>query len=123
MAATRSCTEPKRQQSTASKLSIVPLLGLNARVDIDATEAKHFYLTRRTETTGDRVRGHRTVTYREGEVVGRNASEIGSENKGRAMLEKMGWTKGTALGLETNRGILVPIEHVVKKTKAGLGDA
>ena len=61
------------------------------------------------------------AVYRDGEVVGAEAPELGLENKGRAMLEKMGWSKGTALGASNNKGILQPVSHVVKTTKAGLG--
>ena len=61
------------------------------------------------------------VSYRDGEVVGATAPEIGSENKGRTMLEKMGWSTGTALGALNNKGIMQPVTHVVKTTKAGLG--
>jgi len=61
-----------------------------------------------------------TVSYKDGEVVGAKAPELGVENKGRAMLEKMGWIKGMALGAMDNKGILQPITHTVKITKAGL---
>lgn len=61
------------------------------------------------------------VSYRDGEVVGGSAPELGVENKGRAMLEKMGWSQGDALGALNNKGILQPVSHVVKTTKAGLG--
>lgn len=61
------------------------------------------------------------VSYRDGEVVGAAAPEIGSENKGRTMLEKMGWSTGTALGALNNKGIMQPVTHIVKTTKAGLG--
>jgi len=37
------------------------------------------------------------------------------------MLEKMGWSTGTGLGAVNNQGILQPVSHVVKTTKAGLG--
>jgi hypothetical protein len=33
----------------------------------------------------------------------------------------MGWSTGTALGALNNKGILQPVLHVVKTTKAGLG--
>jgi hypothetical protein len=56
---------------------------------------------------------------KEGAIVGGSAKPLGSENKGRAMMEKMGWSKGTGLGKE-NGGILEPITHIVKNTKAGL---
>lgn len=61
------------------------------------------------------------VSYRDGDVVGGSAPELGVENKGRAMLEKMGWSSGTALGALNNKGILQPVTHVVKTSKAGLG--
>lgn len=60
-------------------------------------------------------------TYRDGEVVGASAPELDQKNKGRTMLEKMGWTTGTALGATDNKGILQPVVHVVKRSKAGLG--
>lgn len=61
------------------------------------------------------------VSYRDGEIVGGSAPELGTENRGRAMLEKMGWSTGTALGALNNKGIMQPVVHVVKTTKAGLG--
>jgi len=57
----------------------------------------------------------------DGDIVGASAPEIGAENKGRAMLEKMGWITGTALGASNNKGILQPVVHVVKRSRAGLG--
>jgi hypothetical protein len=61
------------------------------------------------------------VSYRDGDIVGGSAPELGSENRGHAMLEKMGWSSGTALGAVNNKGIMQPVTHVVKTTKAGLG--
>ncbi|KAH3992907.1 protein SQS1 [Parastagonospora nodorum] len=60
------------------------------------------------------------VGYRDGEKVGANAPELGPENKGHALMMKMGWSKGMALGTEDNQGILHPIAHTVKTNKAGL---
>lgn len=57
----------------------------------------------------------------DGDVVGASAPEIGVENRGRAILEKMGWSSGTALGATNNKGILQPVAHVVKNSRAGLG--
>lgn len=72
--------------------------------------------------SGFRGRGGASgVSYRDGEIVGGSAPELGVDNKGRAMLEKMGWSIGTALGADHNKGILQPVAHVVKRTKAGLG--
>lgn len=65
--------------------------------------------------------GFGAASYRDGDVVGASAPELGVGNKGRAMLEKMGWSHGTALGALDNKGILQPVSHVVKTTKAGLG--
>lgn len=65
--------------------------------------------------------GNGAASYRDGDIVGASAPELGVENKGRAMLEKMGWSTGTALGALNNKGILQPVSHVVKTTKAGLG--
>ncbi|KAK9441251.1 sqs1 [Metarhizium brunneum] len=59
--------------------------------------------------------------YREGEVVGASAPELGVDNRGRAMLERMGWSCGTALGSIDNKGILQPVTQTMKKSKAGLG--
>ena len=62
------------------------------------------------------------VSYRDGEVVGAAAPELGQENRGRTMLEKMGWSTGTTLGaVQNTRGIVQPVAQVVKTGKAGLG--
>ncbi|KAJ5053564.1 squalene synthetase-like protein [Penicillium rubens] len=61
------------------------------------------------------------ASYMDGDVVGASAPEIGAENRGRAMLEKMGWSTGTALGAADNKGILQPVAQVVKNSRAGLG--
>lgn len=76
---------------------------------------------------GGRSRGggggvnHAAFTYKDGEVVGGGAPELSQSNKGRTLLEKMGWSTGMALGATDNKGILQPVAHVVKRTKAGLG--
>lgn len=61
------------------------------------------------------------ATYMNGDIVGASAPEIGSDNKGRAMLEKMGWSSGMGIGAIGNKGGIEVIKHVVKTTKAGLG--
>lgn len=68
-----------------------------------------------------RGRPDASATYMDGEVVGASAPEIGAGNRGRAMLEKMGWSIGTPLGASNNKGILQPVAHVVKNSRAGLG--
>ena len=57
----------------------------------------------------------------EGEIVGASAPELGTGNRGRNMLEKMGWSTGTALGATNNKGILEPVMQAMKRSKAGLG--
>ncbi|OKL62831.1 hypothetical protein UA08_02108 [Talaromyces atroroseus] len=73
------------------------------------------------KNNNNRRRSNMAASYLEGEVVGASAPEIGANNKGRAMLEKMGWSTGTALGALNNKGILQPVAQVVKNTRAGLG--
>ncbi|XP_032405860.1 angiogenic factor with G patch and FHA domains 1 isoform X2 [Xiphophorus hellerii] len=46
--------------------------------------------------------------------------EISKVNKGRKMLEKMGWKKGEGLGKE-GRGMKDPIELKIRKSQSGLG--
>ncbi|XP_029947250.1 angiogenic factor with G patch and FHA domains 1 isoform X2 [Salarias fasciatus] len=46
--------------------------------------------------------------------------EISQVNKGRKMLEKMGWKKGEGLGKE-GKGMKDPIQLKVRKSQAGLG--
>lgn len=96
-------------------------------IAISRVERKHFPrldLRRNGKATPRKSRvggGNAAVTYQEGEIVGASAPELGLENKGRAMLEKMGWSNGMALGSLDNKGILQPVAHVVKRSKAGLG--
>jgi len=72
-------------------------------------------------TKTPRNNGHIKTGYRDGDIVGEGLPELGQENRGRNMLEKMGWSTGTALGAVENKGILHPVAQVVKRTKAGLG--
>ncbi|KAI9743286.1 MAG: hypothetical protein M1818_003132 [Claussenomyces sp. TS43310] len=78
-------------------------------------------LTKTLQRQGRGGSGITGVSYRDGDIVGASAPELGVENKGRAMLQRMGWSTGTALGALNNKGILQPVSHVVKTTKAGLG--
>jgi R3H domain/G-patch domain len=61
------------------------------------------------------------ATYMDGDVVGASAPELGSENRGRAILEKMGWSSGMGIGKAGSQGRVEVIQHVVKNSKAGLG--
>ncbi|KAI1809813.1 hypothetical protein GGS20DRAFT_595561 [Poronia punctata] len=95
-----------------------PRVDVNESVSQDACvlrqAAAHFGKGRRASKS--------SLVLREGQIVGQHAAEIGAENKGRAMLEKMGWSKGMSLGTGATKGIIVPLMHVVKKSKAGLGE-
>ncbi|KAI0475104.1 hypothetical protein GGR56DRAFT_644579 [Xylariaceae sp. FL0804] len=94
------------------------------RVDVDEQVVNRSRILKREEARSGKSRfGKNALTIREGDIVGQHAAELGAENKGRAMLEKMGWSKGMSLGTGENQGIIVPLTHVMKKTKAGLGDA
>ncbi|KAJ8120332.1 hypothetical protein ONZ43_g2932 [Nemania bipapillata] len=93
------------------------------RVDADEKVVQQTRVLKRTEIRAGKSRtGKSSLVLREGDIVGQHASEIGVENKGRAMLEKMGWSKGMSLGTIETKGITVPLTHVIKKSKAGLGD-
>ncbi|KAI0517679.1 hypothetical protein F5B22DRAFT_93659 [Xylaria bambusicola] len=93
------------------------------RVDVDEKVVHAARVLKRAEPrAGKSKAGRSSLILREGDIVGQHASEIGIENKGRAMLEKMGWSKGMSLGTVETQGITVPLTHVIKKTKAGLGD-
>ena len=70
-----------------------------------------------TETHRVKAKFH----VKEGEIVGESASEIGRENIGRRLLEKLGWTQGESLGAHGNKGISEPLMARVKKSKTGLG--
>jgi hypothetical protein len=70
---------------------------------------------------GRRSGGQAALRLRDGEIVGGGVPELGQENKGRNMLEKMGWSKGMGLGAVDNKGILEPVAQVMKYSKAGLG--
>jgi hypothetical protein len=56
---------------------------------------------------------------RDGMVVGESASELSADNKGRLMLEKMGYKTGMTLGVD-GRGIAEPVMAIMKTGKAGL---
>ncbi len=65
--------------------------------------------------------GAAAVSYKDGDVVGGAAPEIGFNNRGRLLLQKCGWNPGEGLGACGNKGILQPVAHVVKVSKTGLG--
>jgi hypothetical protein len=90
---------------------------------------KRFPTLYKTSRTRPHVRGSGSakaygsgvVHHREGDIIGASAPEIGVENRGRKMLEKMGYISGMALGLGGRGETVKPVEAVMKTSKAGLG--
>ena len=71
-------------------------------------------------TDGDIGTSSRGVKkHRDGDIVGGDAKEISSDNRGRVMLEKLGWRSGMGLGVE-GEGMKLPVFAVVKASKSGL---
>ncbi|ODV79436.1 uncharacterized protein CANTADRAFT_90526 [Suhomyces tanzawaensis NRRL Y-17324] len=71
----------------------------------------------------DKARGRNKLSMpviKEGDIVGAAAPEIGKDNIGRQLLEKLGWIKGEGLGAHGNRGISEPLMATMKKSKTGL---
>lgn len=66
------------------------------------------------------TRARQQTGYKDGDTVGADAPALGPDNKGHALLSKMGWSNGMGLGALDNKGILQPIPHTVKTNKAGL---
>ncbi|KAL2889047.1 Protein SQS1 [Ceratocystis lukuohia] len=63
----------------------------------------------------------RQTRYQEGEIIGGSLPKLGNDNRGHTLLQKMGWSHGTALGTIENKGIMEPVMQKMKNTKAGLG--
>jgi hypothetical protein len=86
-------------------------------------KASHISALERADADANRaasVRSHApTSRLRDGDVVGGDAQEIASDNRGRVMLEKLGWRSGMGLGAE-GMGITIPVVAVIKKSKSGL---
>lgn len=72
------------------------------------------------ERRQSRKQRNAAVAHGEGDVVGAHARELGPGNKGRGMLEKMGWKQGTGLGAR-GQGVVQPLAEVIRSGKAGLG--
>lgn len=58
---------------------------------------------------------------RDGDLVGADAPEIALANRGRQMLEKLGWLQGSGLGAAGNEGMNIPLFATIKTSKVGLG--
>lgn len=104
---------------TQKTISYIDQIFSKGRFNHAATKSWDQKITKSAKSP--RGRPDSSVSYMDGDIVGASAPEIGAENKGRAILERMGWSTGTALGATNNKGILLPVAHVVKNTKAGLG--
>ncbi|KAE8131148.1 hypothetical protein BDV38DRAFT_32193 [Aspergillus pseudotamarii] len=104
---------------TQKTISYIDQIFSKGRFNHAATKSWDHKITKSAKSP--RGRPNSSVSYMDGDIVGASAPEIGAGNKGRAILERMGWSTGTALGATNNKGILLPVAHVVKNTKAGLG--
>lgn len=62
----------------------------------------------------------RSRGLKDGDIVGGEAPEIPKENKGRRMMEKMGYKEGTPLGANGN-GELEPVKVEIRVGNRGLG--
>lgn len=71
----------------------------------------------RSERQGRRAFRH----LRDGDIVGDEALELPKANKGRLIMEKMGYKAGTALGTNEDRGLIEPVRVEVRLGKRGLG--
>lgn len=71
----------------------------------------------RSERQGRRAFRH----LRDGDIVGDEALELPKANKGRLIMEKMGYKAGTALGTNEDRGLTEPVKVEVRLGKRGLG--
>nr|XP_048273349.1 angiogenic factor with G patch and FHA domains 1-like [Myodes glareolus] len=71
---------------------------------------------KRREQVGSRLEG----TFQRDDAPASVHSEITDSNKGRKMLEKMGWSKGEGLGKDGG-GMKTPIQLQLRRTHAGLG--
>jgi len=60
-------------------------------------------------------------SLREDMKVGAEAPELSVDNRGRLMLEKLGYRSGMTLGAVEGRGISEPVIAIMKMSKAGLG--
>ncbi|KAK6462419.1 hypothetical protein DFJ63DRAFT_156465 [Scheffersomyces coipomensis] len=60
------------------------------------------------------------AVLKEGDIVGGKAPQIDSNNIGRQLLEKLGWTEGEGLGALGNKGISEPVMAKIKKSKVGI---
>ncbi|RCI11865.1 hypothetical protein L249_7454 [Ophiocordyceps polyrhachis-furcata BCC 54312] len=63
---------------------------------------------------------HTTASYHEGEIVGSQAPALAEGNRGRIILEKMGWSHGKSLGSSETKGILQPVALAMRRSRAGL---
>ncbi|PHH68817.1 hypothetical protein CDD80_7213 [Ophiocordyceps camponoti-rufipedis] len=81
---------------------------------------REFTHIKRTQVSNPMLQNLASTSYQDGEIVGATAPALGVENRGRVMLERMGWCNGTALGAPNNKGILQPVTHTMRRNKAGL---
>ncbi|KAF7668595.1 hypothetical protein LDENG_00002030 [Lucifuga dentata] len=97
---------------------------MKAKYGLQSTEYEEAKALKNTKYK-DRAESRRQTVGSEGAFQRDDApasvhEEISEVNKGRKMLEKMGWKKGEGLGKE-GTGIKDPIELKIRKSQSGLG--
>lgn len=81
-------------------------------------------ISEKTASTSKQGQGYASTRPKAGEAVGWGTEELGASKstaKAKALMEKMGWKSGEGLGSGVNKGIVEPIQHVVRYSRAGLG--
>ncbi len=94
------------------------------RADVDRIVAQRKFVLRLNNIVHGPDRSEKSLysqatKLKDGDIVGKDAPEITAENRGHAMLSKMGWTQGTGLGAQRS-GVQMSVEARVKTTKFGL---
>ncbi|XP_059184918.1 angiogenic factor with G patch and FHA domains 1 isoform X2 [Centropristis striata] len=118
------CTGPTLTKEDKEALRQKELKHMKAKYGLQSTEYEETKALRNPRYQ-DRAESRRQTVGSEGVFQRDDApasvhQEISEVNKGRKMLEKMGWKKGEGLGKE-GTGMKAPIELKIRKSQSGLG--
>ena len=103
----RALRYPRREKPTANRGAISQT---QDKKHDNATERRH-----------SRKQPNAALFIKKGDVVGGKAPALGPDNKGRAMMEKMGWSEGMGLGALDKQCDNQSIPQVFKNSRTGLG--
>ena len=104
----------QKDQAVLSRIRNASHLFVRADLDSKSNSDRKNKEGRREAKSENRRKAHK-----EGDLVGHTASEIGQDNVGRLLLEKMGWRTGMGLGA-SSVGIIEPIMARIKRSKVGI---